>query len=574
MNKLLKRLFTPLAVFTMAISLGVSVNAQNDLIGTEAASSIYTIADFTLKTANSTSYNSNWNYGSWSIYGAANNNGGWAYLKFGGKNTTLTNANPTYFNNTTKMESPISKINVSLLLGTLGTAGMGVTTWGVKVYSDNAMTTLIDESSLTGLTKPSAAISYDFVPSTAYQNANSTIEWPINSFYKVYFDCTNTSGTNGIVWVDKVIFYKETSLIPVSGVSIQVPVSTNVPVGTPLDLNETVLPVDATDKTVTWSSSDISIAEVNQVGLVTGIKAGTVTITATSNADVTKKDTIILTITSSLNVYDKTLTGSDFGMLSSYVDGNYEDEDVVYYANQVMKISGSDGLQFRGTPFGSYLYNKTEFLSDIDTIRIKLSSMNNEFTYALYVGTAPNPNSTITAAETTDTRDPSVKIFDVAALGNYKYFSFIRTSATGTVYLDGITVELVNSELESARTFANSFLSILDPECSTQSVNSGTWTSLSSNYNALSPDAKLAFSNELSLLGISDIQKALSRYRYIVNKYSYDNFMSIVILNNSQKTLPQRSSEHNIAAILTIGIISMTTILGYYFIMKKKDSVS
>ena len=42
----------------------------------------------------------------------------------------------------------------------------------------------------------------------------------------------------------------------------------------------TVNPSDATDKTVTWSSSDASIASVTQDGLVTALKSGTVTITA------------------------------------------------------------------------------------------------------------------------------------------------------------------------------------------------------------------------------------------------------------------------------------------------------
>lgn len=45
-------------------------------------------------------------------------------------------------------------------------------------------------------------------------------------------------------------------------------------------LTATVQPDDATDKTVTWSSSDATIASVDQDGKVTGLKKGEVTITA------------------------------------------------------------------------------------------------------------------------------------------------------------------------------------------------------------------------------------------------------------------------------------------------------
>jgi len=54
----------------------------------------------------------------------------------------------------------------------------------------------------------------------------------------------------------------------------------NVTVGKPVQLTTTVSPSNATDKGVTWESSDTSIATVDESGLVKGVKAGKATITA------------------------------------------------------------------------------------------------------------------------------------------------------------------------------------------------------------------------------------------------------------------------------------------------------
>ncbi|MFA5443275.1 MAG: endonuclease [Bacilli bacterium] len=84
------------------------------------------------------------------------------------------------------------------------------------------------------------------------------------------------------------------SNVPVSSVSLDATASLNV--GSTMALTPTILPADATDKTVTWSSSNTSVATINSsTGLITGVSAGNTTITVTTN-DGNKTDTCSLTV--------------------------------------------------------------------------------------------------------------------------------------------------------------------------------------------------------------------------------------------------------------------------------------
>lgn len=74
------------------------------------------------------------------------------------------------------------------------------------------------------------------------------------------------------------------------------PTTTSIDAGSTVQLTETVLPSNATNKSVTWSSSNTSVATVNSSGLVTGISAGNATITVTT-VDGSKTATCAVTVT-------------------------------------------------------------------------------------------------------------------------------------------------------------------------------------------------------------------------------------------------------------------------------------
>lgn len=171
-----------------------------------AAEVVVTTCDFTAKTAGGTAYNNTeWEYGKYTLAYAANNNGGWAYMKFGAKNSTTGTDNATTgYIKTPQISKQIDKIVVNFNAGNLTVGSCDV--WGVEVYSDASFSTLIEK--VTGGTMTAKTEqSLELVPTVAGK-------WAANSYYKVFFECHNTTKTNGVVWVNSVEFKEEVAGAP------------------------------------------------------------------------------------------------------------------------------------------------------------------------------------------------------------------------------------------------------------------------------------------------------------------------------------------------------------------------
>lgn len=94
--------------------------------------------------------------------------------------------------------------------------------------------------------------------------------------------------------------YGESSIIPVERVTLDKS-ELELTAGESTVLNATVLPENATEKTVFWSSSDESVATVSSLGVVTGVASGSAIITATT-VDGGKTATCDVTVTASYTV--------------------------------------------------------------------------------------------------------------------------------------------------------------------------------------------------------------------------------------------------------------------------------
>jgi len=143
-------------------------------------------------------------------------------------------------------------------------------------------------------------------------------------------------------------------LVPVTGISLDQHTKT-LPQGTFFQLTATVAPSDASDKSVTWSTSDPSVAVVYSDGTVTAVGPGTATITATTN-DGAFTDTCLVTVTRPvsgvvLDQLTKTLTipvgvayGDAFTLTATVQPADATDKNVSWSTSNSVVATVANGV--------------------------------------------------------------------------------------------------------------------------------------------------------------------------------------------------------------------------------------
>ena len=94
--------------------------------------------------------------------------------------------------------------------------------------------------------------------------------------------------------ISEIVFTIE-STVNVTGITLDKTEASMIVGGETLTLTPTVAPGNATDKSVTWSSSNEAVATVSNDGVVTAVAAGTATITVTTT-DGAKTATCAVTV--------------------------------------------------------------------------------------------------------------------------------------------------------------------------------------------------------------------------------------------------------------------------------------
>lgn len=569
--KLRTKITSLCAAMTMALGVGVAVSAVNgQMLESKAASSLATTADFTAKTTPSTTYTDEWTYGgNWKIKGAANNNAAWDYLRVGGKSSAKIKIGT--ISNVTAIAADINQIKIDLLNYASGT-GYTLDSIDLNVYSDSALTTSVDAVNIAKAAFPTTMEGSYYV--VTFAPTASLTSWGANHFYKFSFNWSSTNTSNRGADLAKIEFYNENNVLPTS-ITVTGDKSTLTKVGEVVKGTVSAILPEGAINTVTWSSSDETVlAKLDEEGSFYALKAGNANIIATSTVSATVSGSYAVSVTAaSASVYDKTFTASKLEIPATYADGIYSADGIVFDAKNVMKKSASlDQFQFRGSPNGE-LVNIIAFPSAIKDIIVTLNSANTATTFELKAGTTKDVTA-MTVVTPTISADTFVYTYDLSAITGAKYFYIHRSATTGTVYMDSIIVEMIDTDVEAARTYAKAFLTATDAECAAYAVTSATWDSVAVEYAKLSETAKAAFAAELnSALRVTDIQKAVSRYTYIVNLYGYTNFMGLTVSPaNVATNNPANANGGMIAIIAIVSVVAIASCVFVVLSMKKRKA--
>ena len=136
-------------------------------------------------------------------------------------------------------------------------------------------------------------------------------------------------------------------IVPVTGVSLKP--STALVVGGTETLTPTITPSNTTDKTVTWKSSDPTVASIGSDGKLTALKAGQTTITVTTTnggftatCQVTVSNAIVSVISVSLNKTTMELKEGEAEMLTARINPSTATNQTVSWKSSNIAVATID----------------------------------------------------------------------------------------------------------------------------------------------------------------------------------------------------------------------------------------
>ncbi|PWJ41804.1 Ig-like domain-containing protein [Sediminitomix flava] len=225
-------------------------------------------------------------------------------------------------------------------------------------------------------------------------------EFRCNQFYPNAAN-TTTQGFPTTMEIDYVrVWEKEESNTPigVTGVSLS-PASSSISVGASTTFSASVMPSNASNKSVSWSSSNTSVATVSQAGVVSGVGVGNATITVTTNDGNFKAS-------STVSVSTGNEVGGDIFLLKNKHQGQI-----------VHPVDNSEGAKI------SYSTSNTQVTDKMKWEKIATNGVNfrlKNVASGKYLSAASSSSASVLTQSSS--LNPSTEWKMVAASGGYSYF--------------------------------------------------------------------------------------------------------------------------------------------------------
>jgi uncharacterized protein YjdB len=228
----------------------------------------------------------------------------------------------------------------------LALKGNSLFTWGYNYNGELGDGTNTNRNTPMQIETGYTAITAGYAHSFAFKE-NAIYAWGYNAYGQLG-DGTNINRNTPtrLTFFDNL---PDSTLIPATGVKINPTLST-LSVGDSLVLYTTVSPNNASDKKVTWSSDNDNIATVTSEGVVTGVKAGKVTITVKTASGKTAKYSLTIKEVKATGVKLERssvdiVIGNSFTLIASVSPSNVTNKNVTWSSgNRGIATVSSNGV--------------------------------------------------------------------------------------------------------------------------------------------------------------------------------------------------------------------------------------
>jgi hypothetical protein len=505
MKKIIKKLFTPFAVFAMALGIGVSLSAPKEVKGVKAAETAV-ISHSETTTTNMTGNNDA------DLYGLADKPFSLVSDKGGGNNHVGVNKDGTF--------------RLYYLAG-----GKGV------ILS----VSLTDNSyHITGFrinyggTVAQAKIVVDGIEKINETPAKNGFH-SLSDLSATAFSIQNVNTSNTQLYIKTISIDYELK----SGPSVNI---TNYPgnleVGEEFQFSATTANVEGTP-TISWSVEDEEVASINSSGLLTTIAPGSTNVVASITVEgITYTHKVLINVL------------------------HEEPEAIQVTIAEILEVENSKATLYKGVArikgWGTNgTGNKDKFgnmrLIDIDgSAEIAVYGSSFEEGKISFNGVTGLFESITTYSFLEDPRSIALEAGDIIE------FDAIRNDYQGTPQLNVQIKSVVDEDYTAARDFADDVVN--GEGLNAQHNCEVVYASLMTKYDALSEGAKEVFEENAEAIFVS----ARARLDYL------NSWVAAQPGSNPARQSTSDQSRNNLVAVISIGAIGLTFILGYYFVSKKK----